>query len=155
LADTRSAATLADGLGLARCLAALAEWSPRPAPPTAIGASAFRSTLGQRVQRLLTRVEDAPAGEGWRVWLPTALILLSLFLPRATPRAPLLHEDAAMRSPARFAPFTGGLALLAGLAGLPAPAAADDPVAVKSAGEEAAGEEATVSEIPESVVGFF
>ncbi len=142
LADALASRTQGDGLSLARCLAAVAEWLQDrkcPAWIGAVGLGAFDSLLGRRVERLLAGGE-IPSRPAWMNYSALALALLALLL--AAPRV-----ESQPQPPPGEKPMNRSLALLAVTAGLAAPAIADEP-------QPAAAQNASETKVPEAFHGF-
>ncbi|MEX1097211.1 MAG: M56 family metallopeptidase [Planctomycetales bacterium] len=157
LADQDASRVLRDGVGLARCLTTVAEWLH--APHTArglprigtVGMEAFRSTLGRRVERILTHPKNpARPSRRQRVGRFACLGLIPLLLlfagPRVTAGTSLDHSNSGADS---MKHTLAAVALSVGLAG-PAAAAAEHAPQPAAAEEKPAG----LSEVPEKLAGF-
>ncbi len=166
LADRRSAATLEGGLGLARCLTAMAEWSlrlpknARRINPVAVGMGAYRSTFGQRIHQLLSPPNEGGMNSRFRLFYAAWLLVALALVPFVAPRALAMPQNAAPHNSgetnmthSKMTSILGGLALALGFAGPASPDDAPSGAAVSAAAAEDT-DEPKASELPEGVRGF-
>jgi beta-lactamase regulating signal transducer with metallopeptidase domain len=154
VADEKAALLLQERTGLARCLTKLCEWlmaSPArnlPTRPLAVGMAAFRSTLGRRVECLLSEKPNPPASRLMRTAMMGFVLVIVIFMiavaPRAvaTPRTPSVEKEPSMKS---------SLSTLVVLAGLTMPALAEEK---QSPQERPAVTKTTPDEFPEGAANL-
>ncbi|MEX0715383.1 MAG: M56 family metallopeptidase [Planctomycetaceae bacterium] len=161
LADHDAGLVLRDRLGLARCLATVAEWlhAPRGGQPLpsigTVGMEAFRSTLGRRVERILespSRRERPSLARRAGGWLSIAFIpaLLLAAGPRITAGSAAVgfgeSKEGAVETPS-VASATGTRAAASG---------ERDDESAEDAKQSAGRNERSsmLSEVPERLAGF-
>jgi beta-lactamase regulating signal transducer with metallopeptidase domain len=152
LADSLACRTLGDGLGLARCLATMAEWLvPRSDARLEIGGAhlfARRASLKHRVASLLVDEMQGPPPSLIRRWLiRTAIVGILAILIAA---APVVKSESPNLSLPGGTEVNRTLVAMTLAASFTAPAIADEP---KVGGQEAR-ETTTERRLPESVHGF-
>ena len=132
VADEQAAQLLNHRVGLASCLCQLGEWLVAPndaakLQPLATGMASFRSTLGKRVEILLSQ-ESMPTSASVRGSVTTALVLgavaAMLFAPRATAHSSLI--DTPPKQTIKEDPPVKQLTAIALVAGMTMPVVADD-----------------------------
>lgn len=155
LADALACRTLGDGLGLARCLATMAEWlAPRCDARLEIGGVhlfARRASLKQRVELLLVAGRPgSPPTLARRFRICTAIVGMLTLLIAAAPVVKTRTPSQPIPSQPGEPEVNRTLAALTLAATLAAPAIADEP---KAGGQETRATSAE-PKVPASVHGF-
>ncbi len=157
VADWQATQLTRERSSLARCLAQLGEWlsaSPQTATPhnLVVGMASFRSTLGRRVETLLSE-NTTPLTISGRTQVTVALLLVttSVFAVTLAPRAVASSPDQSA-SKQRSHSMIRKITAFAVLAGLAAPTTADESEPKLPAGS--APLKSTADRLPPGMKGF-
>lgn len=158
-ADCRAVQMLKRRSGLARCLTRLGEWVNASSQETAVppklaaGMASFRSVLGRRVETLLVDKELKNSTPTMRFTVMTLVIAASFATVAVVPRA-AAHVPPQTTSEEGNKPMLRPITMLAMLAGLTLPAAADDETRPQEASSKTTELKTSPDPLPDGIKDF-